>query len=230
MRICSRTARRFDAFDHRFDKVVAPVLLLSGFTETEPYLFTRLDPRGQDIFYFDIEAKSFIVFAAFRPHYMDEIDILYDRLPKQPKTGASSYLTPSRMIHRPKTFPCKVAARRDHSFELVARALKSHALDWLATLRDPVKYAESVAPTMMMYLGRANEVAGRLEQAREAYDEKFRRGITVWGISTFRQFTEFEGVREFVYLCLKLNRELDKCHQVMEAIKFRPTVTPIVQT
>jgi hypothetical protein len=52
--IRSRTARRFDVFDRRFDKVVAPVLLGVGFAETEPYVFTRADPLGQDVVYFDI--------------------------------------------------------------------------------------------------------------------------------------------------------------------------------
>ena len=227
MRICSRTARRFDTFDKRFDKTVAPALLENGFAETQPYVFTRPDEAGQDVVYFDIEGKSFIVFASFRPRGMDEIDRLYDYLPKQPILGASSYLTPTCMIHRPKEFPCKLAARRDHSFELVVQGLRTHAFAWLKSLRDPVRYADAVAPTMMMYVGRANEMAGRLSRARAAYEEQMRRELTVWDMLTFTQFVRFEGAKVFVYLCLKLGRELEKSARVADAIKFRPSVMPL---
>jgi hypothetical protein len=79
----------------------------------------------------------------------------------------------------------------------------------------------------MMYVARANEVAGRMERAREAYEEQMRRELGCWEMSTFSEFTRFEGAREFVYLCLKLGRELDKCERIMEAIKFRPQVEPL---
>src|SRR5262245_39116615 len=110
MRLSSRTARRFDAFDKRFDKVVAPILGDSGFSETQPYVFTRQDPLGQDVIYFDVEPKSFIVHVSFRPEYMDEVDRLYDLLPKEPLLGAFAYLAPTCMTHRPKEFPCRLAA------------------------------------------------------------------------------------------------------------------------
>src|SRR5689334_13714417 len=116
MRLSSRTTRRLDAFDKRFDKVVAPIVTNSGFSETQPYVYTRQVPLGQDVIYFDVEPKSFIVHASFRPEYMNEIDRLYDTLPKEPVLGAASYLAPTCMTHRPKEFPCRLAAKRDHSF------------------------------------------------------------------------------------------------------------------
>lgn len=51
--------------------------------------------------------------------------------------------------------------------------------------------------------------------------------LACWETLTFTKFVEFEGAREFVYLCLKLRRELDKCERVMEALKFRPNVEPL---
>src|SRR5687768_15168111 len=99
MRIRSRTARRDDAFDRRFDEVVMPVLLGAGFNEAQPYVFARSDSSGRDIAYFDVEGKSFIVHLGHRPHYMEEIDGLFERLllPKEPDIGACAYLTPKCM-------------------------------------------------------------------------------------------------------------------------------------
>src|SRR5690348_8777498 len=121
MRIASRTARRFDTLDKRFDAIVLPVLADAGFTETRPYVFTRADPGGQDVVYFDIEGKSFLVEMAYRPRYMNEIDELLAlvRPPKAPEVGAAAYLAPTCMTHRPKEYPCRVARRRDESFALV---------------------------------------------------------------------------------------------------------------
>jgi hypothetical protein len=224
MRLSSRTARRFDAFDKRFDKAIAPILTRSGFAETQPYVYTRQDPLGQDVVYFDVEPKSFIVHASFRPEYMDEIDGLYEFLPNEPVLGAASYLAPNCMTHRPKEFPCRLAAKRDHSFSLVAQGLTTHALSWLTSLRVPVSYADAVPPTMMMYLGRANEVAHRLDRAKEAYEEQMRRELLVWSMSTFNEFVASEGARVYVYLCLKLEREQERCRSVMDALKFYPDV------
>src|SRR5690242_971443 len=119
MRIASRTARRFDTFDRRFDEKLAPILRSARFEESQPYVFTRPDAQGGDVIYFDIEGKSFIVHMAYRPRYMDEIDELFAHLfpPMDPEIGAASYLAPTRMVHRPREYPCKLAARRDHSFD-----------------------------------------------------------------------------------------------------------------
>lgn len=227
MRLSSRTARRFDSFDKRFDKIVAPNLISSGFSETQPYVFTRPDPLGQDVVYFDIEPKSFIVHASFRPQYMDEIDRLYEVCTKEPVLGAASYLAPTCMTHRPKEFPCRLAAKRDHSFSLVGQGLTTHALNWLSCLRVPVCYADAVPPTAMMYVGRANEVAKRLDRAREAYEEQMRRELLAWSICTFNEFVTSEAARAFVYLCLKLGREQERCTRVMDALKFSPHVEPL---
>lgn len=229
MRICSRTARRDDAFDRKFDAVVTPVLLRTGFTETQPYVFTRPDSNGRDIAYFDVEGKSFIVHLGYRPNYMEEIDQLFRPLPlpKEPDIGACPYLTPKCMTHRPKQYACKLSKQRDRSFGMVVEGLTTHALNWLASLRDPVCFADSVPPTCLMHVGRANEVAGRLDQARDAYEQQMSSELACWETLTFTKFVEFEGAREFVYLCLKLRRELDKCERVMEALKFRPNVEPL---
>src|SRR5437660_10238956 len=227
MRLSSRTGRRFDAFDKRFDKIITPILTNWGLTETQPYVFTRADPLGQDVVYFDVEPKSFIVEISFRPTYMDEIDRLYDLLPKEPLLGAASYLTPTCMTHRPKEFPCRIAAGRDHSWSLVVQGLSAHALDWLSSLRVPVRYADAVPPTAMMYVARANEVAKRWDRAKEAYEEQMRRELLAWHGSTFNQFVTSEGARVFVYLCLKLEREQEKCRRVMDALKFCPHVEPL---
>jgi hypothetical protein len=96
----------------------------------------------------------------------------------------------------------------------------------MLSLRDAVAYADAMAPTTMMYLGRANEMAGREDRAREAYGEQFRRHLILWNDFSFREIVEGESPRVFVYLCLKLGRELDKCEQVMNAIKYRPVVAP----
>ena len=106
------------------------------------------------------------------------------------------------------------------------QGLKTHALDWLTSLHDPVRYADAVPPTAIIYVARANEVAGRLSRAREAYEEAMRRLLACWEMGTFREFVDFEGAREFVYVCLKLGRELDKGERVSEAIKYRPQVAP----
>jgi hypothetical protein len=71
------------------------------------------------------------------------------------------------------------------------------------------------------------KVRCHLDRAREAYEEMMRREMACWEMSTFTGFVEFEGAREFVYLCLKLRRELDKCERVMDALKFRPSVEPL---
>jgi hypothetical protein len=102
--------------------------------------------------------------------------------------------------------------------------LKTHAQDWLISLRDPTRYADAVPSTAIMYVARANEVAGRLNRAREAYEEAMRRLLACWAMSTFGAFVEFEGARQFVYVCLKLGRESEKCERVMDAIKYRPHV------
>jgi len=70
-------------------------------------------------------------------------------------------------------------------------------------------------------------VAGRKERAREAYEDQMRRELECWEILTFSEFTKFEGARTFVYLCLKLDRELDKCERVMKAMRFRPQIEPL---
>lgn len=229
MRIRSRTARRFDAFDRKFDAVVTPLLLERGFTETQPYVFTRPDADGHDFAYFDVEGRSFIVYLGYKPRYMEEIDQLYapSLLPLQPHTGGCAFLTPKCMTHRPKEFPCLPAARRDHSLALVVEGFETHALGWLASLRTPVCYADEAAPTATMYVGRANEVAGRLDRARDAYEEQMRRELACWDLVTFNKFVEHEGSRTFVYLCLKLGREPEKCRRVMDSIKYYPSVEPL---
>jgi hypothetical protein len=226
MRIASRTARRFDAFDKAFDRTIAPILAGAGFAETQPYSFTRAHESGQDIAYFGVEASSMIVQVAFRPPYMDEIDDLYaDTLvAKEPVLGACSYLTPVCTTHRLKVYPCRLASQRDRSFAMVAKGLTSHSLTWLKSLRDPVRYADAVAPTTMMFLGRANEIAGRHDRGLAAYEEQWRREQAVWDMSTFRAFVEHESARVYVYLCLKLGRELERCVRVGDAIKYRPHV------
>jgi hypothetical protein len=226
MRIASRTARRFDAFDKAFDRMVAPILAGAGFAETQPYVFTRADESGQDIAYFDVEASSMIVQVAFRPPYMDEIDDLYaDTLAaKEPVVGACSYLTPACMTHRPKVYSCRLASERDRSFAMIAKGLTTHSLAWLSSLRDPAQYADAVAPTTMMFLGRANEIAGRHDRGLAAYEEQWHRDQAVWEMSTFRAFVEHEGARVYVYLCLKLGREPERCARVCDAIKYRPQV------
>jgi hypothetical protein len=226
MRIASRTARRFDTFDRRFDEKVAAILRSAGFDECQPYIFTRPDVEGDDVIHFDVEGKSFIVEMAYRPRYMDEIDELFvrSRPPMEPQVGAFSYLAPTCMTHRPKEYPCKLAARRDHSFDLVANGLRRHALAWLTSLRDPVTYADNVAPTAIMYVARANEVAGRLDLALAAYREAMRRELIIFRDASLREFVESDGAREFVYLCLKLGEERDKCEIVANAIKYRPKV------
>jgi len=220
-----RTVRLFDAFDHRFDEVVTPVLLNAGFTEAQPYFFTRPDSSGHDLCYFDVAGKSFVVRLGYAPRYMEEIDQLFEPL-MSPDTGGTAFLTPKCMTHRPKVYPRRLAAQRDRSFGMVVEGLTTHAMNWLASLRVPVCYADAVSPTAMMYVARANEVAGRIGRAREAYEEQMRRELACWDSCSFLEFTKFEGAREFVYLCLKLGRELDKCERVMEAIKFRPQVEP----
>ena len=105
--------------------------------------------------------------------------------------------------------------------------MKTHALDWLESLRDPARYADAMPPTALMYVARANEIAGGLDAARNAYEEMMRRLLSCWEMSTFRAFVEFVGARQFVYVCLKLGRETEACERVMEAIKYRPHVTPL---
>jgi hypothetical protein len=92
MRIRSRTARRFDAFDRRFDAVIASILLRTGFTETQPYVFTRPDSSGRDFTYFDVEGKSFIVHLGYKPRYMEEIDRLFEHLLLLERGGLSAAL------------------------------------------------------------------------------------------------------------------------------------------
>lgn len=226
MRIRSRTTRRLDAFDRKFDASVTPVLAGAGFTEVRPYVFERPDAAGRDRVYFDIEGKSVIVFVSYLPAYMEEIDHLYEHLlvQHQPNMGGSSYLTPKCMIHLPKEFPCKSAAARDHSLALIVEGLRTHALDWLATLRAPTSYALAVPPTAMMYVGRANEVAGRCDVARVAYEEMFRRLLLNWNRVSFDSFVTGESARVFVYLCQKLGREREACVRVMDAMDFFPSV------
>ena len=221
-----RIVRVFDAFDHRLDEVITPVFLNAGFTETQPYVFRRPDSGGCDLCYFDVAGKSFVVNLGYTPKYMEEIDQLFEPL-MSPVTGSTAYLTPKCMTHRPKVYPRGLATQRDRSFRMVVEGLTTHAMSWLASLRVPACYADAVAPTAIMYVARANEVAGRLGRAREAYEEQMRRELGCWEILSFSEFTKFEGAREFVYLCLKLGRELDKCERVMEAIKFRPKIEPL---
>ena len=220
-----RTARRFDTFDRKFDKTISAVLLGIGFTETQPYVFTRPDSIGRDFACFDIAGKCFTVSLGYKPLYMDEIDRLYGHL-IMPNYGGCSYLTPKCMTHRPKEYPCQSAAQRDRSFAMVAKGLTTHAPDWLASLRVPVCYADAMPPTAMMYLGRANEVAGRLDRARESYEEQMRRELACWEMNGPAEAAALQASRAFVYLCLKLGRELDKCERVMDALKFRPDVEP----
>ncbi len=221
-----RAARVFDAFDHRLDEVITPVLRELGFVEMQPYFFTRPDANGRDMCYFDVAGESFVVTLGYLPRYMEEIDRLYEHL-IPPGYGGTAYLTPKCMTHRPKIYCRRLAAQRDRSFRMVVEGLTTHAMNWLAALRVPVCYADAVPPTAMMYVARANEVAGRIGRAREAYEEHMRRELMCWNSLSFLEFTKFEGARVFVYLCLKLGRELDKCERVMEAISFRPQVEPL---
>ncbi len=221
-----RLVRVFDAFDRKLDEVIAPVLRNAGFAETRPYVFTRPDLGGHDQCCFDIAGKSFTVRLGYTPNYMKEIDQLLEHV-LSPVTGGVAYLTPKCMTHRPKVYQHRLATQRDRSFQMVVEGLTTHSMSWLASLRVPACYADAVAPTAMMYVARANEVAGRLDRARAAYEDMMSRVMACWEIATFSEFTKFEGAREFVYLCLKLGRELDKCERVMEAINFRPQVEPL---
>lgn len=223
-----RTVRVLDAFDRKLDEVVSPVLLSAGFTETQPYVFTRPDSSGRDLCYFNVAGNSFVVRLGYTPKYMEEIDQLFEHL-MSPVTGCAAYLTPKCMTHRPKVYARSLATKRDRSFSMVIEGLTTHAMGWLASLRDPDCFVNAVAPTATMYVARANEVAGRLGRAREAYEKMMCCDLRCWEISTFPEFTKFEGARTFVYLCLKLGRELDKCERVMAAINFRPRVEPLRQ-
>jgi hypothetical protein len=109
MRIRSRTARRFDAFDRRFDAAVATVLLSAGFTETRPYVFARPDSNGMDFVYFDVEVKSFIVHIGYKPQYMEEIEQLFEHLflPKEPHIGGGDG-EPTEVITLSLTFDHRV--------------------------------------------------------------------------------------------------------------------------
>ena len=208
--------------------MITPELLNAGFTETHPYVFTRPDSSGRDLCFFDVAGKSFVVNLGYTPKYMEEIDQLFEHL-MSPVTGSTAYLTPKCMTHRPKVYPRRLATQRDRSFQMVVEGLTTHGMSWLDSLRVPVCYADAVAPTAMMYVARANEVAGRKERAREAYEDQMRRELECWEILTFSEFTKFEGARTFVYLCLKLDRELDKCERVMEAMRFRPQIEPLLR-
>jgi hypothetical protein len=220
-----RTSRNSDTFDRKFDAIISPILLDVGFSETQPYVFTRPDSTGRDFAYFGVEGKCFTVFLGYKPRYMEEIDQLYENA-IMPNYGGCSFLTPKCMTHRFKEFPCRLAAQRDRSFSMVVEGLNTHALDWLASLRIPVCYADAVPPDTMMYLGRANEVAGRLDRAKEAYEEQMRRELGCWELWRNDDEAASQSSRTFVYLCLKLRRELDKCDRVMAALRFRPDVEP----
>jgi hypothetical protein len=185
-----RAARVFDAFDHRLDEVIAPVLRGFGFNETQPYFFTRPDAKGRDICYFDVAGGSFVVTLGYTPRYMEEIDQLYEHL-IPPGYGGTAYLTPTRMTHRPKIYSRRLAAQRDRSFGMVVEGLTTHAMSWLESLRVPACYADAVPPTATMYVARANEVAGRIGRAREAYEEHLRRELLCWNSISFSEYTNF---------------------------------------
>jgi hypothetical protein len=63
-----------------------------------------------------------------------------------------------------------------------------------------------------------------MDRAKEAYEEQMRRALLVWSTSKFNEFVASEGARVYVYLCLKLGRELERCRSVMDALKFYPDV------
>jgi hypothetical protein len=63
-----------------------------------------------------------------------------------------------------------------------------------------------------------------MDRAKEAYEEQMRRELLVWSMSTLNEFVASEGARAYVYLCLKLGREQERCRSVMEALKYYPDV------
>ena len=144
MRTKSREYRKGDAFDSKFDVLLLPVLWEQSFIEVYPYLFIRDEKHGKDLVYFDVEERSFIVHVSYKPNYMHEIDDLYQHYEKE-SLGAFSYLTPGRMIHKPKEYQCNTTKKRDHSFNIVKKGLSDVAFQWLVSLRDPVKYVETVS-------------------------------------------------------------------------------------
>ncbi|MBI4914496.1 MAG: hypothetical protein HY825_01490 [Acidobacteria bacterium] len=227
----TRLTRRGDAFDHRLDAVVAPVLQREGFSEVEPYCWRRNLGSGQDVVYVNVTPAFFFVHVAHRPKYILEIDELYDFPDAEPVFGYAHLLTPKGVFGRTSgTFKCSRAADRDRSLAAAADALTAFAFPWLEAMCDPSAFADAVSPAAVMYKARAAEVSGDIARARAGYGEMMRRIREVRAACRSRRlFLESEAVRPFIYLCLKLQEDLALCSEVQELVGYRPRIVPLGQ-
>lgn len=223
MRIKSREQRRGDAFDKKFDESITILLIQSGFIEEYPYIFTRQQPSGYDVIYFDIEGKSFIVQVSYVANYLKEVLELYKSY-EPIDIGPFSYVTPKIMTFRPKEFPCKLAKVRDKSIELTAKSIQEVAIPWLETLKDKVQYAKSMPPTAILLVARACEEANLIEQAKTAYEEVLRRELACLSLckGDLKKFSKQENNKVFVYVCYKLQKEMNKAKTISEIINYEP--------
>jgi hypothetical protein len=226
----TRLKRKSDAFDRKFEAVVIPSLTEFGFAEVEPYCFRRIQTSGCEIIYFNITPRFFVGCASFCPNYMLEIDELYDEahFEGEPHIGCYHIITPKGVFRTSQTncsYKCKLAMDRDRSLSTIVAAIHEHAIPWISGLHDPTNYASSIDSDGKMYFGRAHEVIGKVDNALEAYEEQFRRCL--YGRNLFRtveKFARAEGGRTFVYLSLKLQRELDLSAEVQNIIGYHPSI------
>ena len=226
----TRLKRRGDSFDKRLDSIAVPVLTSRGFQEVEPYCYRRQASVGEDVVYFNITPKFFLVHVTYRPAYIFEIDELYDYFPGEPQFGHGHLLTPKGpFVDTSWGFKTRKAAERDRSIESSARALEEHAVPWFEEMRNPPDYAESISPTTIMYLARSREVIGETVAAEAAYEEQFRSEICVFEICrSVEEFAKVESSRVFVYLCIKLGKAPEECRLVQKTIGYYPTVSLLI--
>jgi hypothetical protein len=219
-----RTARKMDGFDRRFAEVIEPILRSQNFAESAPYRFTRVSPEGEDVIYFEIYSDCFYVRVAYRPSYMDEVESLIPMPVSFDKLGFFKYLTPICFENRPRKFPIKSSEACEKSMHLVERGLTEHAFQMLSHLKRPGIYADWTSLDSPLYYARAHEFAGAYTRAKEGYDEVLRRLLLCWNLGSLRDFLQFRGAREFVYVCLKLDCEKTKRSQVMEGLGYYPNI------
>ena len=179
----TRLERRGDVLERLLAAELGPRLAANGFAEKQPFSFHRRWESGQDTVFLNLEPRWFSINICSTPDAMIEINELFHddedaRLDIELGLTCDFILTPAGVFGTDRTdctFKTRNAGERNKSVGRARRAFDDHLGGWFDRIHDPRVFVAAIQPNALMHYGRAHELAGNTELAREAYAAMFAR-------------------------------------------------------
>jgi len=220
-----------------FDRIVAPILQPRGIDRLHPgEHWTREDGMnpGRDRVKINASSNHFSVALGYLAPCMKWIPALIPEGEEMGFVQSTPYLGPVRMLRRPKEWSCRNKGELRKSLDLVASALQDVGLPWLDSLRDPQVYADGIISTAVVPSAFANEAAGRMDEARAAFEEaRSLLKISQAEMSssdTDREYFRTRLGRNFILVALKLDVDHEERQALQEELEFYPDVSALPAT